>query len=475
MAELGRASRDTRVHIVGAGLVGTLLSVVLGKRGYPVTLWEARPDPKKLAWAAGRSINLAISTRGLHSLSLVGLKETVLDVSIRMPGRQVHTEDTEFFQPYGIHDWHCIHSVSRSQLNEILLNEARNIPQLEIRFSHYLERFDREAEAWVTRNDVTGEEIYLSPGPVMGCDGAGSAARKVLGQSGECFSAETLLDYGYREIFIPPLEGTGKHRWQPNALHIWPRHQFMLIALPNRDGSFTGTLFLPFEGPTSFATLSSKPRAIDFLRAAFPKVFAEVPSIADCLVDNPIGKMGTVKVNPWSSTKFKCLLLGDAAHAIVPFYGQGMNCGFEDVAVLDSILSRGADLLQNFDKVAADFFVSRKRHSDSIAEMALENFVEMRSTVSNKEFQLQKELEKHLEKECPGKYLSRYTMVSFTRIPYGIAYEAGEIQKQFLKKWCAGKASLGALDMDAVVRDAESKFSSYYSIWEEACGTRNSR
>jgi kynurenine 3-monooxygenase len=402
------------VVIVGAGPVGSLLALTLARRGHGVDVYERRPDMRQVDIAAGRSINLAVSTRGLHALHQVGLDADVLDQAVAMPGRMTHALDGKLaLLPYGLSEREHINSMSRSGLNKLLMTRAEETGRVRFHFNQRLADYDFDLR--VARFEPFG---YLRAPVIVGSDGSASALRACMG--GEV--SQEVLSSGYKELAMAPKAGGfAMHR---NALHIWPRGNFMLIALPNRDGSFTCTLFLPFEGTPSFAELKREGKAQAFFEKYFPDAVRLIPDLARQFLEAPLGRMATVKTWPWS--RASALLIGDAAHAIVPFFGQGMNAGFEDVTLLADMLT--GDWARDF----ARFAESRKPDTDAIADLAVENFVEMRDKVADPQFLRMREIERELQGRMPGRYLTRYQLVTFTRVPYRIALQAGEIQSRIL-------------------------------------------
>ncbi|NKQ59184.1 FAD-dependent monooxygenase [Amycolatopsis sp. K13G38] len=398
----------TEIAVVGGGLSGCLLACVLAQRGEKVVLYERRADPREGTAERGRSINLALSERGLNALRRVGLAERVLTDALPMRGRMIHPVAGDLdFQSYSADGTRAINSISRGALNNVLLDAAAKA--VDIRFEHRLTGLD----------PGSGEMVFDTPGGpargraelVFGADGAGSAVRGELLRHDA--TAETLdfLDYGYKELTIPARDG--EFALDPGALHIWPRGRSMMIALPNPDKSFTCTLFWPNSGTGAFASLSS-PAAIERF---FADVYPDVPPLAPDLVSdyqhNPVGLLGTVRCTSWHSGR--ACLIGDAAHAIVPFYGQGANCAFEDVVVLDECLRRtGGDWTATLPL----FESSRRADTEAIARMALANFIEMRDKVASPLFRLGQRVEHTLERLLPGRYVSRYELVSFTNTPY---------------------------------------------------------
>ena len=407
--------------VIGAGPVGSLLALSLARRGHEVRVFERRPDMRRVGIGAGRSINLAVSTRGLYALQQVGLGDEVLRQAIPMRGRMVHATSGEpRFLRYGRDDSEFINSMSRGELNKLLMTEAERTGRVRIEFHQRLVGYG--AGRARLRDERTGEEREVEATVVFGSDGSASALRAALALSVE----QSSLDFGYKELTIPPAPGGG-FSLAKNALHIWPRKNFMLIALPNLDGSFTCTLFLPFEGDASFASIAAPAAGERFFAETFPDALALIPRLEEALEEAPLGRMVTVRCSPWS--RGAALLVGDAAHAIVPFFGQGMNAGFEDCTVLMEILDRDPDWSRAF----AELSEMRKPDADAIADLAVENFVEMRDKVADPEFVLWKEVEAELSRRFPGEYLSRYQLVTFTRIPYRIAQEAGRLQTSLLR------------------------------------------
>jgi len=414
--------RKNDFSVVGGGLVGSLLSIYLARTGKKVSLYERRPDMRKESISAGRSINLAISTRGIHALKELGLDQEVLSQAIPMKGRMIHSKKGELtFQRYGKDDSECIHSISRGGLNKTLLTAAEATGNVEVFFNHRLDFCD-PSDQTLTFQD--GKKIFSNK--VFGTDGSASAVRAAVMRQRGSHSTEDVLDYGYKEFHIDPA-ADGGFRMEKNALHIWPRGNFMLIALPNFDGSYTVTLFLPFHGETSFESIQTDEALERFFKSEFPDVVPLIANLKKTFHENPTGKMVTVKCSPWNLGEW-ALLLGDAAHAIVPFFGQGMNCGFEDCSLFMK------DPAQSF----AKFGAARKVDADAIADLAVENFTEMRDKVGNPEFLKEKEVEKLLEKEFPQDYQSKYRLVTFTRAPYRHALAVGKIQESLLRVLCQG-------------------------------------
>jgi kynurenine 3-monooxygenase len=411
--------------IVGAGLVGSLLSIFLARRGHRITMYERRADMRRESIAAGRSINLAISSRGLHALKLVGLESEVLKRATPMRGRMMHSPTGELtFQRYGRDDSEYINSISRGDLNKILMTAAEETGRVRIEFHHAVEDLSSVAAPMI-----------------FGADGSSSVVRRSLAASPGFTNTEIYLEHGYKELAIPAGPG-GNHRLERNALHIWPRGTYMLIALPNFDGSFTCTLFLPFKGAVSFEAMKTGADVSAFFAEHFADALPLMEGLEEEFFAHPTGHMVTVKCAPWNDAA-RTLLLGDAAHAIVPFFGQGMNCGFEDCEVLDGLLERYSDRAHAFEK----FFESRKPNSDAIADMAVENFIEMRDKVADKRFLLEKAVEHILQEKFPDRYVPRYALVTFSRVPYKFAYDAGIVQAGILKELCRDLARPEEVDL----------------------------
>ena len=446
---------ENRVVLAGAGLVGSLMALFLARRGYEVEVLERRADLRKERIRAGRSINLAISVRGLHALGQVGLEEKALSNAIPMRGRMMHALDGALtFQSYGTDDSQCIHSISRGWLNGMLLDAAEASGRVKLGFRKRVVAVDL-ARRTVRVEDRTGGSATVETSVLFGTDGAGSVVRDaVVAARGEQ-ATESPLAHGYKELTLPPLPN-GDWRLERRALHIWPRGDFMLIALPNSDGSFTCTLFLAFEGAPSFATLEAPGALRDFFRNQFPDIEPHLPDLEAEFAAHPTGTMVTVKSPAWHAGD-GALLLGDAAHAIVPFFGQGMNCGFEDCEVLDELLAGSGARAEVF----ARFEELRRTDADAIADMAVENFVEMRASTADPRFLLEKEIEKRLLTELPGEFVSRYALVTFSRTPYRTAYKAGRIAQGIVSQLAEGVGSADEVDLQrarALVRERLTPF-----------------
>lgn len=423
---------SNNILIIGAGLCGSLLALRMAQRGFEVTLVEKRPDLRKVTQDAGRSINLALSDRGLRALRLAGVEEEAKKLCIPMHGRMIHNTTGEpFLSKYSGRKDEYINSISRPGLNMMLLNQAEKLPNVQLIFDHPCDSVDLENGTATFTNTLVGEQVTLSAEVIFGTDGAGSAVRKSMFEDHRfLFSfSQQWLTHGYKELEIPATENGGYHIFK-NALHIWPRGEDMLIALPNLDGSFTVTLFLPFENSDyCFANLTTAEKVHEYFNKEFPDVVEMIPTLAEEFFTNPTSPLGTVKCSPWSSFG-KVLLMGDAAHAIVPFYGQGMNASFEDVAVFDEILEKyTSEENINWNNLFKEYEALRKKDTDAIADLAVDNFHEMKEHTAMEIFQRKRKLETAFEAEFPEDYYSKYSLVTFrASITYSEALKRGRAQ-----------------------------------------------
>ena len=413
--------------IVGAGPVGTLLAILLARRGWRVRMLERRADPRSAAPERGRSINLALAARGLNALGHAGVLERVRPELIAMRGRQLHDlSGNGPLLPYGQHEGEVIHAVSRERLNRALIEAAAELPSIELSFERAVVDIDPAAAILQCRDRHDRTTAEPAPGPVIGADGAGSALRQALQRRELLLSTEEPLDHDYKELQMPAA-ADGRWPLEPHALHVWPRGGYMLIALPNPDRSFTATLFLPARGAGSFESLASPARARAFFATQFPDALALIPDFERQFAQHPQGRIATLHCWPWRAPRM--LLIGDAAHAIVPFHGQGLNCGFEDCVLLAELLASHAD----FDAAAGEFERRRRPDTDAIATMAIENYQDMRSSVLAPDFAARKELALDLERRFPGRFIPRYSMVMFhAEIPYAEALGRGALQERIL-------------------------------------------
>ena len=420
-----------KITLIGSGLTGPLLATSLVQRGFPVELYERRPDMRRVHISAGRSINLALSTRGIHALQEADVFDDIRKIIIPMRGRMMHAVNGELtFMPYGKDETEVINAVSRAELNMALMNaaEAHGVP---IHFKRRCTGFDLRSGTVYLRSHDTGPRMTVETDVAIATDGAVSAIRTEMLKLPRFNFSQQYLDYGYKELTIPAGPG-GKHVFETHALHIWPRGTFMLIALPNIDGTFGCILFLPFEGEASFGALDTPAKVEAFFQAQFPDALALMPDLTENFFANPTGAMVTIKCSPWH-VDGKALLLGDAAHAIVPFFGQGMNCAFEDCTYFLELLDR---LGPDWPRLFAEFEKLRKNDTDAIADLAIENFIEMRDRVADPHFLFRKKVELELEKKYPGTFVPKYAMVTFHRTPYSVAASRGAIQDRMLGELC---------------------------------------
>lgn len=432
-----------KVIIIGAGLSGSLLAIYLAKRGIECEIYETRGDMRKNEMSAGRSINLALSNRGIAALKEIGLDEYMLAEAVPMFGRMIHdTQGNQKLLPYSGRKGEFINSVSRAGLNIALMNEAEKYDGVKFYFNEKCAEFDcKTGEAKLENGEIVKGKT------VIGTDGAGSVIRNAMFSNVERFDYSIKwLEHGYKELHIPPTD-TGDFQMEKNALHIWARGAFMMIALPNFDGSFTCTLFLAHKGENSFEQLTKRKSLMNFFEKNFADAILLMPTLVEDFFTNPIGNLGTIKCFPWN-VGGKSLLIGDAAHAVVPFYGQGMNASFEDCRILNQLIEQhGTD----WETVFNEFTEIRKPNADAIADMAEENFYEMRDSVADETFQIKRQLETKLEQTFPD-YFSKYSMVSFREdLPYLTAKQKGNAQDKLLIEICSGIDDVGKLDLSSVM------------------------
>ncbi|MBW2936612.1 FAD-dependent monooxygenase [Aureisphaera sp. CAU 1614] len=421
------AQKDN-ILIIGAGLCGSLLALRLAQRGYQITLVEKRPDLRKVTQDAGRSINLALSDRGLKGLRLAGVEEEAKKLCIPMNGRMIHDkEGNTFLSPYSGREGEYINSISRPGLNMLLLDAIDKMPNVTTYFNLGCEEVDLENASTSFKNYETGKTETYSGDILIGTDGAGSAVRRNMFEHKKfLFSfSQQWLTHGYKELEIPAGEDGGFKTYK-NALHIWPRGEDMLIALPNLDGSFTVTLFLPYANSDyCFDNLITAEKVEEYFKKEFPDALELIPNLAEEYFNNPTGPLGTIKCSPWHCYG-KSLLMGDAAHAIVPFYGQGMNASFEDVVVFDEVLEKFEG---NWEQVFSEYEKARKIDTDAIADLAVDNFHEMKEHTASPLFQQKRKLEIAFETQLPKEYFSKYSLVTFNEaIPYSLAMKRGRAQ-----------------------------------------------
>ena len=434
---------ERHVTIVGAGLAGSLLATLLAQRGWSVDVFERRGDPRIEGYAGGRSINLALAERGLHALRQAGADRDVLAQAVMMRGRLVHPLEGEpNLQRYGRDDSEVIWSINRGELNIVLINAAES-HGARIHFDRRL--VDVDFEASIATYAGLGQEESHAFASLVGADGAGSALRAQMLQVGDLGERTDWLGHGYKELEIPP-DGHGDFRIEPNALHIWPRGHYMLIALPNDERTFTVTLFLPNAGAhPSFETVHRGSQAHAFFSEVFPDTLPLIPDLVADYDANPVGTLATLHLDRWH-VGGQAVLVGDAAHAMVPFHGQGMNCAFEDcVALADAM-----DAHPTLDAAYAAYEADRKPNARAIQQMALANYIEMRDKVDDAGYRLERELELALQARHPQRFVPHYAMVTFTRVPYALALERARIQQAIMADALRGHDTLDRIDWDAL-------------------------
>ncbi len=420
-----------QVTIVGAGLVGSLLSIYLAKKGYKINIYERRADMRKITMSAGRSINLALSDRGWRGLEGVGIADDIKKIAIPMYGRLIHNRDgSTAYQAYG-KDNQAIYSVSRADINMKLMDLAEKQDNVKIHFDKKCANINRKKLECVFEDNNTNKIETVTSDLLFGADGAFAASRLHMQLSSDRFEYnQHYIDCGYKELIIPPGENA-KFLMEKNALHIWPRGSFMMIALPNPDGNFTCTLFMPFTGKNSFEKLNTENEITMFFNEEFADVVPLMPTLIKDFMANPISSLVTVKCFPWTFDN-KIALIGDAAHAIVPFYGQGMNCGFEDCVVLNELVEKHND---NWDAIMTDYQVLRKPDGDAIADLAVANFIEMRDKTADPKFLLQKKIEAKFSSKYPDKWIPLYSMVTYSpQIRYSTALHEGKKQQAIMDR-----------------------------------------
>lgn len=435
------------ITLIGGGLVGALLAQRLATRGFAVDVFEKRPDPRRAGFVGGRSINLALAERGLQALRSAGLEDDVMQRAVMMRGRMVHpVQGASGLQRYGVDDSEVIWSVSRGGLNMLLL-DAAEAAGARFHFGQGLAGADLNARRITLIGEDGAQRQHDAP-VLIGADGAGSALRAAMNDYLPLGQRVEPLGHGYKELEIPPARGAERFAIEPHALHIWPRGGYMCIALPNTEGSFTVTLFLPAHGAyPSFDTLPDATAAEAFFRKNFSDLLPQIPRFAEDYDTHPVGVLSTLYLDRWHIDG-RALLIGDAAHAIVPFHGQGMNCGFEDtVALADLLAESGRDTADAF----AEFQRIRKPNADAIAAMALENYIEMRDSVADPRYLAKRELGARLAERAPQHFMARYRMVTFTHLPYAYAYERGRAQDLLLEQLLRGSADASQVPLDAAV------------------------
>ena len=442
--------KQPHILISGAGLAGSLMAIYFAKRGWRVDIFESRSDMRKMEMVAGRSINLALSHRGIMALKEVGVTDEILKEAVKMPGRMLHDKAGNLkFAPYGKDETEYINSISRGELNKMLMSAAERYEDVKIHFNQTVLEVDFDQKKLTLQHTESGAIQTAIGDLIIGADGANSAIRQSMEKQIPNYESNVdWLEHGYKELTIPAAEGGG-FRIERDALHIWPRGNYMLIALPNFDGSFTCTLFFPNEGPNSFATIDSVEKVRSFFQQEFADAVPHLTNLEQEFLNNPVGKLGTLKCFPWKVGD-STVLIGDAAHAVVPFYGQGMNASFEDCRILNDCIEKyGTD----WEKVLAEYEALRKINGDAIGDLAVENFYEMRDHVANPIFRRKRELEYILERKYPN-YHSKYSLVTFhPEVPYSVAREKGNRQDDYLMYLCEDLESFDDLDYDRIYRD----------------------
>jgi kynurenine 3-monooxygenase len=455
-----KITTNKKITIVGAGLTGALLAVLLGRRGYEVEILERRPDPRLGSVDAGRSINLALSSRGIQAFEMAGLMDQVRSLLIPMRGRMLHLEDgSSKFSPYGSRPHEVIYSISRRDLNLLLINAAEAAEPVHVRFGQSLETVDFTNHSMTVVDPISGDGCQQEYEVLIGADGAGSRVRRSLISAVGGEATSELLDHEYKELEIPArkrldgLEDGPPWSMEREALHIWPRGSYMLIALPNQDGSFTVTLFMPKEtapgtdGP-SFQSLAQPKNLHRFFQVHFADAFELIPELEDDFYQHPQGLLGTIRCRPWHYGD-SAVILGDASHAIVPFHGQGMNAGLEDCSELVRLLEKHRD---DWGRTLTEFDAIRRPNANAIADMALENYMTMRKSVTDPQFHLKKNLGFKLEKCFPNRFVPRYSLVMFHLLPYRECAQRGKIQGQILAELVEGKQNLDEVDFELAER-----------------------
>lgn len=440
------------ILIMGAGLVGSMHAIFLARRGYQVSVYEQLPDIRKEAISAGRSINLALANRGIDALDRLGLMDQVKPLLIPMQGRMLHDEQGQLkFQSYGQKPEEVIYSVSRAGLVSLLRDAAEATGQVKFFFKHECMAIDFEHNNCTLKNKVNNDSLVVAYDYLIGADGGGSQVRESMKAVQETdFSAE-LLDHSYKELTIPPGPDGG-FQMEKEALHIWPRGDYMMIGLPNPDASFTLTLFMPNEGPVSFASIQDEADLHQLFDRYFVDAKPLIPDLERDYFNNPTGYLGTIRCHDWQYKS--AVLTGDAAHAIVPFHGQGMNAGFEDCVAMEKALNQFDD---DWHQAMPAFVASRMDNSNAIADMALENYVEMRATVNDPKFHLKKAIAFELENRLPDYFIPRYSMVMFHLIPYAQAFARGKIQSKILDDLAADITAADVVDFDRAERLVKQK------------------
>ena len=419
--------QSKNIAIVGSGLVGSLLSIYLRKRGHFITVYDRRPDIRTIEFS-GRSINLAMSDRGWRSLREIGIEDDIKKIAIPLDKRAMHVVGKPiYFQKYG-KEGEAIWSISRGVLNRRMIDLAEEAGVV-FKFDEKVWDVNLPEAKVYTGNTEKGEWQEYAHDMIFGCDGAFSRVRHKMQRRSRFNYSQDFIEVGYKELTIAPNKD-GSHKLEKNSFHIWPRGNFMFIAMPNLNGSFTCTLFMPFEGPISFDKISSKKDLANFFMTHFPTVMHDIENLTEDFFNNPTSAMVTMKCYPWTYWN-KVALVGDSAHAVVPFYGQGMNAGFEDIYILDQLMEEYGD---DWETIFKEYQKQRKPNADAIAELSYRNFVEMSSKTTDTKFLVQKKIEKHFANKYPDKWIPVYSRVTFSDHPYHEALAIGDKQEEIMKK-----------------------------------------
>ncbi|MBI2786361.1 MAG: FAD-dependent monooxygenase [Legionella longbeachae] len=432
-----------KVTIIGTGLAGALIALYLAKRGYLLELYDSRPDIRLIEKDNGRSINLALSCRGITGLAGVGIISEVKKLMVPMRARAIHEIEGQIkYQSFGRYHDEYINAIQRNELNRLLLNEIEKFKTVKINFDTKLidVDFERKIAIFTSKN---GEHQQLGYECLIGADGAGSCVREKLQTKQLIHATRNFLPYGYKELSIGE---PAQNHLAPEHLHLWPRDAFLLLGNPNLNQSITGSLFLAYEGKNSFAELENELKINTFFKESFPDAYTEMPHLIEEFTSHPTGNMSTIKCDPWYYQD-QCLLIGDAAHGVVPFFGQGMNSGFEDCRILNQLLDQYKD---DWIKVMPAFYQARKVNTDAVAQMSMDNFHEIQTDIRDKRFNLKKELEHVLMQKYPEHYISKHVLVMFTNTPYAEAQAHGELQAVFLNKICENVEKIEDINWDKV-------------------------
>lgn len=443
-AQATHGARSDRIAIVGGGLAGSLLALALARQGHGVDVYERRADPRRQDGAAGRSINLGLSKRGMQALQMVGLLEQVLAHAVVMRGRVIHAPDgSTRYQAYGKDDSEVLHSIDRNLLNHLLLDQAEQHPQVKLHFEHRLLRADK-AQRELELETPGGRRITAHPAWVVGADGAFSSMRRELQHGMRADYQQEYLEWGYKELTLAP-RADGSSAIELTALHVWPRSHCLFVSHPNQDGSHTLTLFLPFEGEDSFASVRSEDDVTALFAKYFPDLLPLLPGLLEQWSRHPTGTLITTRTAPWRFGDW-AVLVGDACHAVYPFYGQGMNSAFEDCCTLMTALAAArGDTASAF----ASYELARRRHTDALAQLSKANFTELRRKVQSPWFVARKKLDLLLNRAWPRGWLPLYTMIAHTTMPYGDALQRARRQERVLH--ASGALALAMLGIAAVV------------------------